>query len=448
MMRAAFYFVVGVLIAVILVPLSARAETYEAIQTWQYPAGTFFYSGGAWCAAYGGDKDNTLGPSAIILGCHMNSPTQACIDWKNGEYGTPTETCANSFPSCPGGGSLSGANCVGASDCPAGQTRNSVGICAVDCGSKAGDTVPNTTPTAGYRRATFGASAAANGSCPMVFNVGGCTAYTTGYQNDGPGTACYYDAFQYAGTEYEGANSPVNPPSSPGSDAPNNLCPGTVNGVEVWLPCGNTSKQTTSTSWTKDAEGNVTGTTETTTTTTTTAGGGVTTTTETVTKDAEGNVTGSSGGTKEGERDSFCKENPSATICKQTSWAGSCPAFSCDGDAVMCAIAQEQHKRDCELDAAAQPTSGLVGEAKDALAGTADPTGEAFRDPSPLSLPSGFGTTDLLPGASCPGPWNVSVLSTTFAVSVDPVCDLADLIRPLIIAFSLVLGVRIAFSGI
>ena len=54
-MRAAFYFVVGVLIAVLLVPLSARAEDDEAVQTWQFPAGSFFYSVGAVCAAYVAD---------------------------------------------------------------------------------------------------------------------------------------------------------------------------------------------------------------------------------------------------------------------------------------------------------------------------------------------------------------------------------------------------------
>jgi hypothetical protein len=49
--------------------------------------------------------------------------------------------------------------------------------------------------------------------------------------------------------------------------------------------------------------------------------------------------------------DDFCRSNPNATICKKSTFAaascGSSPA--CDGDAVQCAIATEQYRRNCML---------------------------------------------------------------------------------------------------
>jgi len=45
----------------------------------------------------------------------------------------------------------------------------------------------------------------------------------------------------------------------------------------------------------------------------------------------------------------FCKENPDLTMCKPGTFGGSCGAFNCEGDAIQCAIAQEQHQRNCKL---------------------------------------------------------------------------------------------------
>jgi len=51
----------------------------------------------------------------------------------------------------------------------------------------------------------------------------------------------------------------------------------------------------------------------------------------------------------EDEQDAFCAENPDSPICVKSSFGGSCGAFSCDGDAVQCAMAREQHNRNCTL---------------------------------------------------------------------------------------------------
>jgi hypothetical protein len=202
----------------------------------------------------------------------------------------------------------------------------------------------------------------------------------------------------------------------------------------------------------RDASGDLTGST-TTTSTSSCNGASCTTTTTATTRDASGTVTGSVVTTSNhpnarNEVQRFCDENPESPICKRSTWAGTCSAgFSCDGDAVQCAIAREQHRVQCEAEEAAAVTTGTTGQARDAIAGTPDPTGEAFRNPTATNLPSSFDTADALSGSSCPGPWPVSVLGTSISITVEPICDLAEYIRPLVIAFSLLLGVRIAFGG-
>lgn len=122
---------------------------------------------------------------------------------------------------------------------------------------------------------------------------------------------------------------------------------GTINGTVVCAKAGtpstppvtvNDTKSTTNSAGT----GNTTTTTTinnntvTTTTTTTPANGG-----EPITETTEQDISG------------FCEENPTSKICKDdeaSTFGGSCAAsFTCDGDAIQCSIAQEQHKRNCTL---------------------------------------------------------------------------------------------------
>lgn len=81
-----------------------------------------------------------------------------------------------------------------------------------------------------------------------------------------------------------------------------------------------TTHTITKTTVTKDPQGNTTG-----------------TTTEIGTKTGPGSGSGSGDGDGEGEEGA------------ESSFGGSCPSFTCEGDAVQCAIAQEQHKRNCEV---------------------------------------------------------------------------------------------------
>lgn len=66
-------------------------------------------------------------------------------------------------------------------------------------------------------------------------------------------------------------------------------------------------------------------------------------------KDGKCTTTNPDGSTDEKPEQEFCKENPEAPQCKKSNWGGSCGSFTCDGDAIQCAIAREQHQRNCKL---------------------------------------------------------------------------------------------------
>jgi len=66
-------------------------------------------------------------------------------------------------------------------------------------------------------------------------------------------------------------------------------------------------------------------------------------------KDGKCTTTKPDGSTDEKPEKEFCKENPDAPQCKKSNWGGSCGSFTCDGDAIQCAIAREQHQRNCKL---------------------------------------------------------------------------------------------------
>lgn len=63
-------------------------------------------------------------------------------------------------------------------------------------------------------------------------------------------------------------------------------------------------------------------------------------------------TTNPDGTTDEQDKTDFCRENPKSPMCIENKWGGgSCASgsFSCDGDAIQCAIAKEQHRRNCKL---------------------------------------------------------------------------------------------------
>lgn len=142
------------------------------------------------------------------------------------------------------------------------------------------------------------------------------------------------------------------------AEQPNGACPngqlGDVNGVRVCMPF-NAKKGTVEEETKDNGDGTKTDTkteveckdgkcevTKKSTTTNTSTNTTVNTTTTTTTVD----------------KSTFCRTNPTASVCKNEQgeeegagkFGGSCSGgFTCDGDALQCAIAKEQHKRNCEM---------------------------------------------------------------------------------------------------
>lgn len=135
-------------------------------------------------------------------------------------------------------------------------------------------------------------------------------------------------------------------------------CPGTVNGQSVCLPCDK-SKETGTTTKTESSSTTASGASSpsssgtssgSTTTKTECSGGQCKTTTTTTSTGADGTTTDKTTETTQPHSD-YCTDNPKAEVCKGTesSWGGTCEAFTCDGDAIQCAQAKAGWELACAL---------------------------------------------------------------------------------------------------
>jgi hypothetical protein len=276
-------------------------------------------------------------------------------------------TCTSSAPVCPPGSSV---NQAGTCDCGPGYIQSLGGAsceavtpktdaqCAQQFGSTSGDSVTKYDWT-GHK------STACHGGCvstPQNMYGSGSNAWATGPWTT-VGGSCDESAGGGAsggggaGGGGGGESAPaVADPVATACRPPSN-CPGLVNGQTVCAPCGSSTDNNTTVNTKTDPAGNVTkGDVR---NQTTTDNGDGTTTTVTTTHHPDGSVdtrmttvpTGSGGtGGQSPDPASFCKANPDSPVCKKSSFGGTCSAaFTCDGDAVQCSIAMEQHQRDCAM---------------------------------------------------------------------------------------------------
>ena len=129
-------------------------------------------------------------------------------------------------------------------------------------------------------------------------------------------------------------------------------CSGTFNGTTICVPCTSQGSQDTTTSSSQGPDGGPATKGDTTTVSHTDNGDGSVTSTTTVTHPDGSTTTSTTNGPKTGNKDNpgFCDQNPQASICKESHFGGACGgSFTCDGDAVQCAIAREQHVRACQM---------------------------------------------------------------------------------------------------
>lgn len=222
-----------------------------------------------------------------------------------------------------------------------------------------------------------------------------------------------------------------------------NQCPGTVNGQAVCVPCKGQQEQGPSTSASAPA-GSASGAQPGTSDTTTTCNG-VNCTTTTTTKDGSGNVTGTTDKTQ--KQESFCKENPTSALCKQSSFGGQCGAVTCEGDAVQCAIAADQYRRNCQwFDDEASAQLATVGNA--AITGAVRPDGHPANSPDAqsVSFSTAIDQTDRL-GGGCPVDVTVSVAGKSVAIPFSSMCGNLQLVGNLMAGFCMFVAALIVFRS-
>lgn len=364
---------------------------------------------------------------------HDNDYTKGVITAYQSCFNTQTRIWTVYRPrSCPATYTLDGANCIRA-DCAAGQVRDQNGQCIANC--VAGS-------SAGYYSTGFGTTACING-CSLTRSATGSVSTCSGW-SDATGWASCYLA-QSGAT----CSVPSGSPSSSQSQCPVGQCPGTVNGVQVCVPCtGKTDIQSTTKKTTTAPDG--TSTTTTTTNNTTTNNNTITTTTTIST------TTTPSGGTpstttqtesNEKPKDAFCIENPDSPLCKNSSFGGSCGSFSCDGDAIQCAMAREQHQRNCTMFETETSESTL---GRQAVAGT-DPQASNYPNApgkvEVINLSTAIDTTNPI-ASGCLSDKQIAFTTFTVTLPFSVICPYIEFMGQIVLAFSLLAAARIAFSGV
>ncbi len=361
--------------------------------------------------------------------------------------------------SCPANSSLSGSSCV----CASGYVE-SAGSCIV----RTVNNQQNCSDAAVAASAAFGQDR-------ITARLSSGTSLCIGNENNASGVGCRVDLLDVSitvqpnGDRYvqgfprrtnTGADTcPVASASDPApktsqevTDAPK-ACKGgqqaTMNGVTVCqpFPAGSTVTTPKTTTTTSSTGGGVDGNSP-----TSSSASGQTqcvasqcttsTTTTTTTTNADGTTsTSSSTSSKTQSQGDFCQENPKSQQCADSSWGGSCSAgFSCDGDAVMCAISQDQHKRNCALFDTASPESQLFDAEK-------NKAGSQVENESKSISSSSFDTSDALGGGSCIGDKQITVMGWTGSLPFSLVCAQLAILGNVLLVVSFLLAGRIVVRG-
>lgn len=222
----------------------------------------------------------------------------------------------------------------------------------------------------------------------------GCqfTATVRGYQSSTNTSSTDAVALQATGTCAIGSADPATGTTAgttAGGQCPVGQCPGTVNGQSVCVTCSTTAQDAETVS--TGASGASTGSSSSETTC-----NGATCTTTTTTKDSTGTPTGTQATTV--PQTQFCASNPGSPLCAAKSFGGTCAATTCAGDAIQCAIAQEQAKRACEFFG---DNGAVTAEGTAAATAGARPPDHPGESAATVSLAGGFDQTALI-AASCP----------------------------------------------
>lgn len=351
--------------------------------------------------------------------------------------------------------------------CPAGQVAGPNGVCVNPCEAKAGKSA-GSWQWEGQSSTFYICPAGQSPACSVKADKDFSWQVDGTWYSSGPGryTGVGCDPGQDGDGSGEGNTESGGPPPKPGQPDTDGRCPegkvpGQVNGVTICVDPGDAPDVNTESNNKKNSEQtDPDGTTTTTSTDTKTECTGdtcKTTTTTTVTKkDSAGNVIGTPStttNTTTQSKGSFCAENKTSKNCSgdggggdgedgDGSFGGSCEAgFVCEGDVVECAIAKEQHTRNCALFDTPTPLSEI---------GSAAATGENPADhpanngdSAVFALSSQLETAPLFGGdGGCP----TDVVVGDYVLPLSRLCSYLPILKIALHGFALFVAALIVFG--
>lgn len=425
-------------------PATPPPVTYRA-QSCLYSSNSFFGSYASPQAACQASAYQYAGNAGNVVTYSVSGSGPYVCTWSQSAAATCSSTKTYTIPSaatgsyvCPANSTLSGSTCT----CNSGWSQS--GSTCIDpnidkcAAAKNGFDLFSgfsSLPTVG---ASFCPADGAASSCAAKVSGGFCTI-KAGVKK------CTYEVAYTGGTCVPPAPSPTESPVP-------TPCKGTygqVNGVDVCLPLGTDPSVTVETGKKTETTTTSSGggpTTESTTEKATCIGSQCTTEKTTVTTTPDG-VSTTKTETKSESKDDFCKTNPRSPQCLTSSWGGSCSAsFSCDGDAIMCAITREQHTRNCKLFDDMSSTEvqlynsekGKAGEQTSTLPGSA----------SVQISSANFDTSDAIgAGSGCIADKSVTVAGSVISIPFSTVCGHLAMLGNILLAVSFLLAGRILVRG-
>jgi hypothetical protein len=250
-------------------------------------------------------------------------------------------------------------------------------------------------------------------------------------------------------TAVDGTKSAVTSKSEP---PPKGKCPGTVNGVDVLVDCGATIEKATSTVNKTTVNGSGTSTVSEITSTTTTCVNGKCTTTTSVGTGVTGTGTGSTTGSTTttvtgGDQSDACAKNPSLSVCKSSSFSGSCSGgFTCDGDAATCAVAKATNESKCLITVADDIKNKGLAIMDGSISGTPDPKTE---EGGLRKVDVGKLENIVNPyGDTCPADVPINVSGRAFMIPLSDHCDNLRRLGIVLHAMTLLASVVFVLRGV
>lgn len=191
-----------------------------------------------------------------------------------------------------------------------------------------------------------------------------------------------------------------------------------------------------------------------------------TTTTTTTTKNASGQVTGVDMNTKTQDKAGFCKENADKCDGKgnpgvaggtgskngtggeddeeeKGKFGGSCEAgFTCEGDAIQCAIAKKQHMTACTLEDSQNEFYQLFNQNKNKTGNVTEGL-PGNKSENILSRISGIGDDFLGSGAACPADRTISFGFGEVTIPYSTLCPYLELMGRILVVLAALSGASI-----